>query len=350
MKRDYEIAPSESDIQSALSFLDASCDRDYWARIGMAVKSELGDSGFSLWDEWGQTGDSYNKSASRSTWKSIKVAGAGGSITIATLFSEAIKNGYRPRECPISVDDLEAKNKRLEERRARRAIEERKEIELERRWREAYREFFSFLWPNFISSIGPSKYIADKKVGVFGIGFPRESFVMLTDTEEVSISLVHGRENLSAFFKDERYKDRDRYSFRYIKRGTVLVPLRDLDGCIYSIQVIYESGSKSFPRLAPKTGLYHIIGSLDDCEALAVSEGYATGASIHKATGWPCAVAFDVNNLRPVVEKLVTQVPSERIIICGDDDSETPGNPGRTLSKKVSAEFNCALALPRFEV
>jgi hypothetical protein len=36
-------------IRSALSFIDAG-ERDAWVRMGMVVKSELGDAGFDLWE------------------------------------------------------------------------------------------------------------------------------------------------------------------------------------------------------------------------------------------------------------------------------------------------------------
>ncbi len=45
---------SERDnIRAALSFIPAY-DRDIWLRMGMAIKSELGDEGYSLWAEWSE--------------------------------------------------------------------------------------------------------------------------------------------------------------------------------------------------------------------------------------------------------------------------------------------------------
>ncbi len=34
-------------------------DREVWIMVGMAVKSELGEDGFELWDGWSQGADSY---------------------------------------------------------------------------------------------------------------------------------------------------------------------------------------------------------------------------------------------------------------------------------------------------
>ena len=47
-------------IESAISYIPA-IDRELWVEIGMAVKSELGDSGFDLWDRWSSQADSYNE-------------------------------------------------------------------------------------------------------------------------------------------------------------------------------------------------------------------------------------------------------------------------------------------------
>ena len=80
-----------SDIAAALSFLD-STDREMWIRIGMAVKSALGDDGWALWLGWSQTAPNYNERAALSAWRSFSE----GKITIATLFLEAKAAGWRP--------------------------------------------------------------------------------------------------------------------------------------------------------------------------------------------------------------------------------------------------------------
>jgi len=81
---------SQNDIWSALNAVPAD-DRETWVKVGMAIKSELGDSGFSLWDGWSQSADNYSERAARDVWRSIK----GGSIGIGTLFHIAKENGWR---------------------------------------------------------------------------------------------------------------------------------------------------------------------------------------------------------------------------------------------------------------
>ena len=78
-------------IREALPFIDAS-DRETWLRMGMAIKSELADTGFDLWEAWSLQAESFNTKDARDEWKSIR---AGGKVTIGTLFYEAKANGWR---------------------------------------------------------------------------------------------------------------------------------------------------------------------------------------------------------------------------------------------------------------
>ena len=50
---------SQDEIWSALCAVPADV-RETWVKAAMAIKSELGDSGFSLWDGWSQTADNYS--------------------------------------------------------------------------------------------------------------------------------------------------------------------------------------------------------------------------------------------------------------------------------------------------
>ena len=66
---------------------------------------------------------------------------------------------------------------------------------------------------------------------------------------------------------------------------------------------------------------------------LLVAEGYATAASLHQATSYPVATAFDVGNLVHVAKALRKMYPLALLVLCGDDDAQTfartGNNPGR---------------------
>ena len=79
-----------SRIETALGYIPAD-DRDLWLRIGMAIKSALGEAGFALWDDWSRSSERYREADARTVWRSID---ADGGVTIGTLFFEAAKYGY----------------------------------------------------------------------------------------------------------------------------------------------------------------------------------------------------------------------------------------------------------------
>jgi putative DNA primase/helicase len=78
-------------IESALAFIPA-IDRELWVEVGMAVKSELGESGREAWDSWSRQAESYKPESAKAVWRSIK---PDGGVTIATLFHHAIQHGWR---------------------------------------------------------------------------------------------------------------------------------------------------------------------------------------------------------------------------------------------------------------
>jgi len=83
---------NHNDIRMALASVPSD-DRDLWVRLGMATKSELGESGLPIWLEWSRTSESLNERDAIATWKSIR---PDGGITVATLFHEAKHYGWTP--------------------------------------------------------------------------------------------------------------------------------------------------------------------------------------------------------------------------------------------------------------
>jgi len=112
-------------------------------------------------------------------------------------------------------------------------------------------------------------------------------------------------------------------AYGLLSQGDDLVmPLRDVDGKIWSQQSIKSDGSKLNLKGGRKTGSFHLIGDEKSIESgvIAVVEGYATGASVFEATRWPVAVAVDSGNLVVVAKALRERYPDAQMVICGDDD------------------------------
>lgn len=126
----------------------------------------------------------------------------------------------------------------------------------------------------------------------------------------------------------------------------LLVPLRDTSGTLTSLQTIYPNGSKRLFPGGRVTGCYHAIGTLG-C-VLVLAEGYATGATIHEATGLPVAVAFNAGNLLAVARTLRRKFPALPIVLAADDDHTTEGNPGLTAARAAALAVGGLVAVPQF--
>ena len=126
----------------------------------------------------------------------------------------------------------------------------------------------------------------------------------------------------------------------------LLIPLRDTAGKLHSLQTIAPEGEKRFMLGGRVKGCYHSIGK--PVGVLIVCEGYATGASIHEATGHAVAVAFNAGNLEAVALALRAKYPALKIIVAADDDHLTDGNPGMTKATAAALAVGGLMAVPTF--
>jgi len=274
-------------IRAALAYIPANLARDEWARIGMAIKSEFPDeTGFALFDEWSATADGYTAKATRTTWRSIK---AGGGVTVGTLLHEAKARGFTlETSAPAHSAPADAKQARKRAERVQ-ADEARRQAAQAAAAQEATQ-----LW-QAASETGASPYLARKGVQPYGV--------------------------------------------RFAPGGWLLVPVRDEAGTLHNLQRIApdkpagDSPDKLFLAGGRKSGLWHMLGEPAGAAVLLVAEGYATAASVHQATGYPAAVAFDAGNLQHVARALRKLYPAALLVMCGDDDKATAQrtgkNPGR---------------------
>jgi putative DNA primase/helicase len=130
---------------------------------------------------------------------------------------------------------------------------------------------------------------------------------------------------------------------------TLLIPLRDTQGALRSLQFIQSTGEKRFKSGGIIAGCYCLIGEAPMPGApLLVCEGWATGCSLHEATGLPVAAAMSADNLMHVAQSLRVSLPDVPLIICADDDIETKGNPGLSKAREAATAVSARLAVPDF--
>jgi putative DNA primase/helicase len=258
-------------IRAALAHVDAH-DREAWIRMAMAVKSELGETGLQVWDDWSQTADNYQAKAARDVWKSIKPAGR---VTIASLFAEAIRSGWRPEQ-PYQQPSADERAKLEAERAA--ALTEAETLLAEQR--QAAKEKAAKLWNKGHSVSAEHPYVLAKGI------------------------IPYGASQL---------------------RDMLLLPIKD-GGELVNLQIIGADGSKRFLTGGQVKGSSLVLGKINGAEHVLLCEGWATGCSLHQATGQPVVVAFNAGNLVVIAERLVTAMPVDiDVIVCGDSDISLTG-------------------------
>lgn len=108
----------------------------------------------------------------------------------------------------------------------------------------------------------------------------------------------------------------------------LLIPMKHSAKELVGLQRIYPDGTKRFVKGSPLGGAYCTLGTPTKTGTIVIVEGYATGVSVHLATGWCVVVAFNAGNLSAVAAKICKALPTARVVIGADDDAFTDGNPG----------------------
>ena len=132
-----------------------------------------------------------------------------------------------------------------------------------------------------------------------------------------------------------------------IYKDRLVVPMRDGQGNLRSLQFIGPDGTKRFLSNGQKRGTYATIGKPGD--TILIAEGFATAATLHQATGNAVVIAFDAGNLAPVSQLIRDKFPAARIVICGDNDVYTQGNPGWTAAEYAAKQIGGTVFIPEFE-
>lgn len=137
------------------------------------------------------------------------------------------------------------------------------------------------------------------------------------------------------------------YGIKVDAAGRLVIPIQGIDGQIQTYQTIRpDTFDKRYLRGGKKEGgFFEIRGNR---KIVFVCEGYATGATIHEATGATVILAFDCNSLL-AISKIAREIyPAARIIIGADNDHATDGNPGITKGRMAARSVNGEIVYPEF--
>jgi len=127
----------------------------------------------------------------------------------------------------------------------------------------------------------------------------------------------------------------------------LLVPLY-AGGVLVNLQRIATNGGKRFLFGGRVRGTYSPLGRITPGKPLCVCEGWATGATLHQDGGYTVACAMNSGNLKPVALALRAEYHTTEIIIAGDDDRRTDGNPGRAAANAAAALAGCLVTFPEW--
>ena len=112
---------------------------------------------------------------------------------------------------------------------------------------------------------------------------------------------------------------------------------------ITSLQFIHPDGTKHFLKDGRTKGCWYRIGGPNS--TLLLCEGFATGATLREESGHSVYCAFNAGNLIEMAGNLHHQ---GEVIICGDNDHNTKGNPGKTAAQRAAKLVGCKWVIPDF--
>lgn len=267
------------EIHSAINHVDPH-EREMWLKIGAALKDELGDDGFAIWDRWSQQSESYQPRAARDVWKSLKP----GFVRINSLFHEARQNGYAPSKPYVPPGPAEQARRAAET--AQRRVEEQRNTEAVQ---AKAKQTAQRLWGRNGAAHANHPYLLAKGITAADI------------ISQIKQSHYQGQHNL-------------------------LIPVRQ-NNEIVSMQFIGPDGGKRFLAGGALRGSHTFVGDPGQmANGVVLAEGFATAASIYQATGLPVVVTFNAGNLPIVAEKLAQTLPADiAVTIAADNDVSGTG-------------------------
>lgn len=132
----------------------------------------------------------------------------------------------------------------------------------------------------------------------------------------------------------------------------LIVPIRGPDNKALTLQAICGDGERRFWPGSTTEGGYTLIGRDDGKTVIVLCEGFATGATIHEATGWLVVVCLSASNLVRVSRWAGHRWPGRPFVVAGDDDWHLPRkekpqpNEGLEAAIKAARNLGCRHVLP----
>ena len=293
--------------EDALHRIPASVPREVWAAIAASLRSEFGDVAFDSFDRWSAAGDTYKPRDVRDTWKSAGKR----ACSIGTLLHHAKAYGWTaPRRVPLTPSErARIERDTIEAQRAREARNRIAAKALARSQANAATRAAE-IWDACITEPGTHPYLVAKQIAPHGVK--------------------------RGYCDDAEH-------------APLCVPMRDIDGTLWSLQTIQPDGSKRFLPGSRTSGCFHAMGEpLTTAKRIIIGEGFATCASLSEHHAGAVIAAFSAGQLFNVATAIATRYPDATLVIAADFDSPAGGDggPGVAAATKVANALGAELWVP----
>jgi len=257
--------------RDALLACDPGCAREDWVRLAMAAKAAGLD--LDTFDSWSSQADNYSERDARAVWNSIRRTDG---IGPGTLFKAAAQNGWnpdagrRPRPGPAKATNRPA----VPLNRPPHGV-------------GAYE-----LWERCRAADASHGYILAKA------GIP-DGLRVVPDGDSVSIA-------------GQRMA------------GALVVPVRDFDGVLCTLQLIPPPGAgKKLNLPGGRVAGVYIVGEMASGGIAYLCEGIGQAWACWKATGQAAVVCFGWGRVRAVATELRRRDPLARLVVVPDVGKES---------------------------
>ncbi|ANB73772.1 hypothetical protein AYM40_16455 [Paraburkholderia phytofirmans OLGA172] len=303
-------------IEAALFSIPPDIEREQWFRIAAALKHELADTGFDLFDMWSQGAANYSASDARDTWRSLS---AGGGITISTLFFVAIEHGFDSHGGGAStVDSAEMERRRAE--REKRAEQEARDREIRAISAAGLGET---VWRAATPARADHPYLTRKGVQ------PADT---LREIEVSKLAALIG-------YQPKRGDD--------LLSGRILIAPVKVGGKLSTLEMIDGDGRKSALAGGAKAGGYWAAQKMPDApEVVLIAEGVATALSASQCTGYPAIASLSVGQMAAAGKAMRECYPDAELVLLADLDKAS-SEPHETAVKAAQA-VGGKLSVPAF--
>ncbi|HGJ5883479.1 VapE domain-containing protein [Arsenophonus sp.] len=140
--------------------------------------------------------------------------------------------------------------------------------------------------------------------------------------------------------------------YSILNDGSLLLPLKKLDGTITGAQIIKPNGEKKLIYGSKKSKAFIAVDKSltaeDQPETIIITEGYATALTVDMLKTGYVVAAIDAGNLKSVAESFRSKYPDADIFIAGDNDVTEGGrsNVGKEEAEKAARAAYAQVTIP----